>query len=113
MNSGAHQHAGVSPAQCTEPAAIEWCLSQHACVVARYCLTLVLINPTILLRPLSSSCPHTCPAQQQVALQFPEGLLMYACTIADILQEFAGVCVVWCVEDGFWGVAVECVVGGI
>lgn len=26
----------------------------------------------------------------QVALQFPEGLLMYACTIADILQEFAG-----------------------
>eukprot|EP00879_Flechtneria_rotunda_P019490 GHRR01020469.1.p1 GENE.GHRR01020469.1~~GHRR01020469.1.p1 ORF type:complete len:341 (+),score=109.08 GHRR01020469.1:153-1175(+) len=28
---------------------------------------------------------------KQVALQFPEGLLMYACTIADILQEFAGV----------------------
>lgn len=27
---------------------------------------------------------------KQVALQFPEGLLMYACTIADILQEFAG-----------------------
>ncbi|WIA41194.1 hypothetical protein OEZ86_004809 [Tetradesmus obliquus] len=27
----------------------------------------------------------------QVALQFPEGLLMYACAIADILQEFAGV----------------------
>jgi hypothetical protein len=26
----------------------------------------------------------------QVALQFPEGLLMYACTIADILQEYAG-----------------------
>jgi hypothetical protein len=26
----------------------------------------------------------------QVALQFPEGLLMYACTIADMLQEFAG-----------------------
>jgi 2-(3-amino-3-carboxypropyl)histidine synthase len=26
----------------------------------------------------------------QVALQFPEGLLMYACAIADILQEFAG-----------------------
>jgi hypothetical protein len=27
---------------------------------------------------------------RQVALQFPEGLLMYACAIADILQEFAG-----------------------
>eukprot|EP00877_Chromochloris_zofingiensis_P009316 jgi/Chrzof1/4638/Cz14g21010.t1 len=27
----------------------------------------------------------------QVALQFPEGLLMYACAIADILEEFAGV----------------------
>ncbi|KAF6262034.1 putative diphthamide synthesis protein-domain-containing protein [Scenedesmus sp. NREL 46B-D3] len=27
----------------------------------------------------------------QVALQFPEGLLMYACAIADILQDFAGV----------------------
>lgn len=26
----------------------------------------------------------------QVALQFPEGLLMYACAIADILEEFAG-----------------------
>jgi len=30
------------------------------------------------------------PCADQVALQFPEGLLMYACTIADILQEFAG-----------------------
>jgi hypothetical protein len=27
---------------------------------------------------------------RQVALQLPEGLLMYACAIADILQEFAG-----------------------
>lgn len=27
---------------------------------------------------------------KHVALQFPEGLLMYACTIADILQDFAG-----------------------
>jgi hypothetical protein len=26
----------------------------------------------------------------QVALQFPEGLLLYACAIADILQDFAG-----------------------
>lgn len=25
-----------------------------------------------------------------VALQFPEGLLLYACTIADILEQFAG-----------------------
>ena len=33
---------------------------------------------------------------KKVALQFPEGLLLYACTIADILEEFAGVeeCVV-------------------
>ncbi|KAI8462937.1 MAG: putative diphthamide synthesis protein-domain-containing protein [Monoraphidium minutum] len=28
---------------------------------------------------------------RRVALQFPEGLLMYACTIADILQDHAGV----------------------
>eukprot|EP00897_Mesotaenium_endlicherianum_P004534 jgi/Mesen1/4108/ME000216S03364 len=28
---------------------------------------------------------------RRVALQFPEGLLMYACTIADILETFAGV----------------------
>ena len=28
---------------------------------------------------------------KRVALQFPEGLLMYACTIADILEHFAGV----------------------
>lgn len=25
---------------------------------------------------------------QKVALQMPEGLLLYACTIADIIQEF-------------------------
>ena len=30
-----------------------------------------------------------------VALQFPEGLLIFACTISDILERFAGVCV-WC-----------------
>ena len=28
---------------------------------------------------------------KRVALQFPEGLLLYACTIADILEHFAGV----------------------
>lgn len=28
---------------------------------------------------------------KRVALQFPEGLLMYACVIADILETFAGV----------------------
>merc|ERR1712086_1153415 len=28
---------------------------------------------------------------KQVALQFPEGLLIFACTISDILEEFAGV----------------------
>ena len=27
---------------------------------------------------------------KQVALQFPEGLLMYACVIADIIEQFAG-----------------------
>lgn len=41
-----------------------------------------------------------------VALQFPEGLLMYACVIADILERFAGVWLpwvrgrVWCVRCG-------------
>lgn len=30
-------------------------------------------------------------AARRVALQFPEGLLMFACAIADILEEFAGV----------------------
>jgi 2-(3-amino-3-carboxypropyl)histidine synthase len=29
-------------------------------------------------------------AAKCVALQFPEGLLMYACVIADILERFAG-----------------------
>jgi hypothetical protein len=29
-------------------------------------------------------------AAKRVALQFPEGLLMYACVIADILEAFAG-----------------------
>jgi 2-(3-amino-3-carboxypropyl)histidine synthase len=28
----------------------------------------------------------------QVALQFPEGLLMYACVISDIIERFAGEC---------------------
>jgi hypothetical protein len=27
---------------------------------------------------------------KRVALQFPEGLLLYACSIADIIEEFAG-----------------------
>ena len=27
---------------------------------------------------------------KRVALQFPEGLLLYACTIADILEKFTG-----------------------
>lgn len=27
---------------------------------------------------------------KRVALQFPEGLLMYACVIADLLETFAG-----------------------
>lgn len=37
-------------------------------------------------------CTHIHPniSPMQVALQFPEGLLMYACTIADILVEHAG-----------------------
>lgn len=29
---------------------------------------------------------------RHVALQFPEGLLMYACIISDILERFAGAC---------------------
>jgi 2-(3-amino-3-carboxypropyl)histidine synthase len=33
---------------------------------------------------------RTCDAKK-VALQFPEGLLMYACSISDILERFAGV----------------------
>lgn len=29
-------------------------------------------------------------AAKRVALQFPEGLLLYACVISDILEEFTG-----------------------
>ena len=54
---------------------------------------------------------------RRVALQFPEGLLLFACTIADILKEFAGVehCVIMgdvtygaCCVDDFTAAALGC-----
>jgi len=51
-----------------------------------------------------------------VALQFPEGLLMYACTIVDIIERFCGVDTVIlgdvtygaCCVDDFTAVALGC-----
>ena len=40
---------------------------------------------------------------RSLALQFPEGLLLYACTIADILQAFAGAERVFVLGDVAYG----------
>lgn len=58
------------------------------------------------------SCCHCCI----VALQFPEGLLIFACTISDILEKFCGVETIVmgdvtygaCCIDDFTAVALGC-----